>query len=96
MKKSEGGKNTLLKPLLIVPYIPLIQESSPAGNRKRRTARGITCPSISYRGGGVPTLAGGGYQPWWGIPTLAGGVPTLARDLGSGGTYLGQGGTYLG
>ena len=52
------------------------QESPPVGNRKRRIARCITCPSISYRGGGGggrgftpslvrglphPDLAGGGY-----------------------------------
>ena len=31
-----------------------IEQESPAGNRKRHTARGITCRSISYpRGGGV-------------------------------------------
>ena len=48
------------------------QESPPAGNRKRRTARGITCPSISYRGGGVPTLAGwGGAYLGWGVTYLA-------------------------
>ena len=72
------------------------QESPPAGNRKRRIARCITCPSISYPGGGGgPTLAGGGEK----------GVPTLTRERGylpwlggAGGTYLSQegGGTYLG
>ena len=30
------------------------QESPPAGNCKRRTDRGITCPSLSIRGRGVP------------------------------------------
>ena len=68
-------------------------DSPPAGNRKRRTARGITRPSISYPEGrvpptlarGAPTLAGG-YLPWPRcVPTLAGGylpwprgMPTLA------------------
>ena len=64
------------------PHTFKMQES-PAGNRKRRTVRGITFPTISYprRGnlpwpGGIPTLAGG-YLPWLGVPSLAG-VPTLA------------------
>ena len=53
----------------------LKQESPLAGNRKRRTAHGITSQSISYPRGG------GGYLPWMGE-----GVPTLD---GGGGTYLG-------
>ena len=56
---------------------------------KRHTACGITCPSISY-------LGGGGYLPWKGVPTFGyplplswpglGGIHTLDRGRG---TYLG-------
>ena len=52
------------------------QDSPPAGNRKRRTCRVITCQSVIYPGDGVvphPHLAGGG-----GTPALAGrGYPIL-------------------
>ena len=81
------------------------------GNRKRRTARGMTCPSISYPGGtylalGVPTLARG-YPPWpggggtyfgWreGVPILARGyLPWLGVPTLARGTHLGWDGTYL-
>ena len=53
------------------------QESS-AGNRKRRTVRGITCPSINYLGRG---LGEGVPQSWpgeGGTPVLARGYPSLA------------------
>ena len=37
----------------LTPQQCLVQDSPPAGNRKRRIARGITCPSvICLRGGG--------------------------------------------
>ena len=45
----------------------LLQDSPPAGNCKRRTARGITSPSVTYPRGGVP-------HPGWGVPH-----PDLAR-----------------
>ena len=92
LKKVLLQKTTLVIPIL---YIFLYcfsdesrreQESPPAGNRKRRTARGITCPSITYsggggevphpwRGGGVshPDLAMGGGTPSW----PGGGYPIL-------------------
>ena len=81
------------------------QESPPAGNRKRRTTRGITCPRIYYprgrgylpwRGRGYLLWMGKGYLPWTGrrgyLPWLGEEVPTLARG---GGTYLGPGEGYL-
>ena len=41
---------------------PLQQDSPPAGNRKSRTARAITCPRITYQGGGgYPMLSWPGY-----------------------------------
>ena len=59
------------------------QESPPAGNRKRRTARGITCPSVTGLGGGYPS-------PTWGIPqSCLGGTSVLTR----GGTPVLAGGT---
>ena len=62
--------------------------------RKRHTDRGVSSTPYGALsgGGGVPTLAGGGYLPWQGVTypgwgTCPGqGVPTLA-----GGTYPGQG-----
>ena len=68
----------------------LTQDSPPAGNRKRRIARGITFQSITYPGGtpycpgwgrGYPILTwlGGGYPSCsgWGVPhlVLARGIP---------------------
>ena len=63
------------------------RESPPAGNRKRRITRGITCPSISYPrwvstlAWGVPTLTWGTYLgvplppswPGYGVPPWMGG-----------------------
>ena len=61
------------------------QDSPPAGNHKRRTTRGVTCPSVTCPGGGrgypSPVMTG------WGLPQvlswLAGGggypSPILAR-----------------
>ena len=53
------------------------KESPPAGNRKRRTARGITCPSITYPlGGGTPSqLSGGGGGECYPILTWPGEIP---------------------
>ena len=72
------------------------QESPPAGNHKRSTVRGITCPSTTCPGGG-----GGRYPfPPWGVPHPCpwGGVHHPARGyhpwLGVGGCPIpGQGGT---
>ena len=47
--------NVQLPSLLETLMIKIKQESPPAGNRKRRTTRGIICPSISY-----PGVGGGG------------------------------------
>ena len=66
------------------------QDSPSVGNRKRRTACGITCPSITYpilaREGtlsrlGVPHPGWGISHPDWGYPLLArlGGYPILTR-----------------
>ena len=82
------------------------QRSPPAGNRKRRTASGITGQSISYPEGAYLGRVRG-YLPWPG-----GGGTYLGRGRGylpwpgGGGTYLGRergclpwpggGGTYLG
>ena len=74
--------------LWIIHYITLSkQESPPAGNCKKCTAYGITCPSITYPGGypiqswpgGYPIQSWpGGYpiQSWQGVPhpVLAGGI----------------------
>ena len=71
------------------------------------------CPPCSKRtlccsGGEGGTYSGGGYLPWWGVPTLVGeylpwwggylpwGIPTLVGVLTLvGGTYSGEG-TYPG
>ena len=73
------------------------KESPPGGNRKRRTARGITCQGVTYPGrGGNPSLAGrGGYflLTWLG----GGGVPhswpcqVLPPDLSGGTPSLARG-----
>ena len=48
------------------------QESYPVGSRKRHTACGITCHSITCPGG-TPSLAGGGVPH----PDLTGGYPIM-------------------
>ena len=67
------------------------------------TARGIPTAAyqvlhmLSYPGGGgggwVSTFAGGGYLPWRGVPTLAGGYLSCLRGYlpWSGGIHLGRG-----
>ena len=63
-----------------------LQESPPAENHKRRTARAITCPTITYLGRGAvphPDLARGathpvlvrGYQSWPGQGVPCHGLP---------------------
>ena len=104
LKKVQLQKTTLVIPIL---YIFLYcfsdesrreQESPPAGNRKRRIARGITFPSITYpEGGGTPSL-GRGYPiltwPWGGylIPTWLGDTPpwdTPRKGVGTSGSIMG-------
>ena len=60
------------------------QESRPAGNRKRHTAGGITCPSVTCRGGGGvphPDLAGDWATPLGRDLKPVTGVPA-AKDMG--------------
>ena len=63
--------------VLFCIYICTKQESPPAGNRKRRTAFGITCPSVTCPTGG-PHPGGGGVPQSWPVgvphPDLAGGT----------------------
>ena len=56
----------------------LQQESPSAGNRKKRTARGMTCQSVICPGVPHPDLAGGKPILTWpgGTPVLAGGYPS--------------------
>ena len=65
------------------------QESLPAGNRKSRTTRGITCPNITYLGGYLilagkvphPDLAGG--YPIPASPSQLAGYPILTWPGGT-------------
>ena len=59
---------------LILKFI-ITQDSPPAGNCKRRTARTVTCPGITCPGGGVQSC------PGWlgeGYPILDRGYPILS------------------
>ena len=60
------------------------QDSPPARNRKRRTARCITCPSITYTGGVIQSWPGSGYPMpgQGGIPSC--GTPPPGQYWGTG------------
>ena len=68
--------------------IPTFSESTPAGNRKRHSARAVTCPSITFPGGGgvYPILScpkeGGGGNIVISSPGLGGGGTTSCHGQG--------------
>ena len=93
LMKIKEGKHKFVWPLSVLRIriqkyqqfteTPSKQESPPVGNRKKRTARGVTCPSISYRGGA-------GYLPWLGgtYPGVPLPILTWLRDTYFGVPYL--------
>ena len=68
------------------PPPPKKQDSPPAGNRKRCTARSITCPSLTCpgEGGTTPSCPSWGCTP--SCPCWGGGYPSLVL---AGGTQTG-------
>ena len=78
-KKRTGSYNTIQYKKKSSQNIK--QESPPAGNSKRRTARGITCYSVTCPAG-TPSV--GVPNPWLGVPHLdlfRGGTGTPGKDM---------------
>ena len=80
-------------------HLIILQDSPPSGNCKRRTARGLTCPSVACLGGGgrYPSPRQGVYPslvrdvsqfcPAWRYMVLAGGKGHPSPILWGGGVY---------